>query len=94
MMQIAEGHKSTIEAGRAGSISIHINANAGDSKATIAPLPTLAESPLLFEYAKCSPPPLPERFPKLTFLAIAVALLVSALAAEFDYLRGAGYYWP
>ncbi len=38
--------------------------------------------------------PLPERFPRLTFLAIAVALLAFALTAEFDYLRGAGYYWP
>lgn len=33
--------------------------------------------------------PLPERFPRLTFLTVVVALLVTALTAEFDSLRGA-----
>ena len=48
----------------------------------------------LFEYAQKAHTPFPERFPRLTFLATAIALLVSALAVELDYLRGAGYYWP
>jgi len=48
----------------------------------IAPLFALAEAPL------------PERYPRLTFLAISLVLLISALTAEFEYLRGAGYYWP
>ena len=48
----------------------------------------------LFEYAQQIPATLPERFPRLTFFAIAVGLLVSAVAVELDYLHGAGYYWP
>jgi hypothetical protein len=48
----------------------------------------------LFEHAERTPTPLPERFPRLTFLAIAIILLVTALTAEFEYLRRAGYIWP
>lgn len=48
----------------------------------------------LFALAQLSRTPLPERYPRLTFLAIAVLLLISALTAEFEYLRGAGYSWP
>lgn len=33
-----------------------------------------------------------ERFPRLTFLTVAISLLVTALTAEFDSLRGAGYF--
>lgn len=40
------------------------------------------------------PAPLAERFPRLAFSVIALSLLISVLTAEFDYLRGAGYYWP
>ena len=48
----------------------------------------------LFEHVERTHAPLPERFPRLAFLAVALALLVTALTAEFDYLRGAGYFWP
>ena len=83
------------------SISIHVSE--GQSKACLPasfgePLQREMQSPLpphhLFEHAQETKVPLPERFPRLTFLAIAVALLASTLAAEFDYLHGAGYYWP
>lgn len=48
----------------------------------------------LFEHSQSVPATLSERFPRLTFLAVAIALLVTAITAEFDYLRGAGYFWP
>lgn len=48
----------------------------------------------LFALAQQATAPLPERFPRLTFLAIALLLLISALTAEFEYLRCAGYSWP
>ena len=47
----------------------------------------------LFAIAERWPTPLPERYPRLTFLAISLALLVSALAMELECLRGAGYFW-
>ncbi len=47
----------------------------------------------LFEHVERTPVPLPERFPRLTLLTIALALLITALTAEFDYLRAAGYFW-
>jgi len=52
------------------------------------------EAPPLFALAERYRGSLPERFPRLTFLAIAILLLISALTAELDYLRGAGYSWP
>lgn len=47
----------------------------------------------LFEQTQQTPLLLPERFPRLTFFAIALAILLSALTTEIDYLRGAGYHW-
>jgi len=47
----------------------------------------------LFDHVEEEPLSLPERFPRLTVLAIAIVLLVTALTAEFDYLRQAGYFW-
>jgi hypothetical protein len=90
------------QAGTTGRASIHISnsergfdlpselgENAKDETMIILPA-----NIHLFERAESEPLPLPERFPRLTFLAIAIALLVTALTAEFDYLRGAGYFWP
>jgi len=34
-----------------------------------------------------------ERFPRLTFAVIAVALFAFTAAAEYEYLRAAGFYW-
>jgi hypothetical protein len=85
-----------------GRISIHINesqspidlpSSFGENPQGEKPLP-VPVSRRLFEYAEDSYTPFPERFPRLTFLAIAVALLASTLTAEFECLRGAGYYWP
>ncbi|HEY1578233.1 MAG TPA: hypothetical protein VGF82_14280 [Terracidiphilus sp.] len=45
----------------------------------------------LFEYAQHSS--FAERFPRLTFFAIACGLLAFALVAEIDCLRGSGYFW-
>jgi len=94
--------QSRIDTAKTGWISIPI-----DDGHSQADLPTsFAENPErktplsapavchLFEHIQKMHAPLPERFPRLTFLAVAVALLASALAAEFDYLHGAGYYWP
>jgi hypothetical protein len=95
-------NQSCIETGNTGWISIHIN----DSQTPIDLSSSYNkdpqhEAPLLspvifhlFEHEGEIQAPFPERFPRLTFLAIAIALLASALAAEFDYLHGAGYYWP
>ena len=85
-----------VQIGATGWISIHINDPAG-SPAHPGRAQGEAKSPPipfhLFEYAEQAPAPVPERFPRLTFLTIAIALLVTALTAEFDYLRGAGYFW-
>lgn len=56
--------------------------------------PVQREAAPLFALSEQFPAPFPERFPRLTFLAISLLLLISALTAEFEYLRGAGYYWP
>jgi hypothetical protein len=97
MMPITERQRKSIRAGNTGWISIHINE--GDDLRPESPVlvdlkTECEELPELFVRSQEVRPPLPERFPRLTFLAIAVALLISALTAEFDYLRGAGYYWP
>ena len=102
--------ESRIETGNTGWISIHINeAQIPHVSGVQTPidfaslysenvereLPSHAPATFrLFEYAQQIPATLPERFPRLTFFAVAVALLVSALAVEFDYLHSAGYYWP
>ena len=46
----------------------------------------------LFEHA-AGRPTLSERFPRLTVVAIAVALVAFTVATEIEYLRVAGYYW-
>jgi len=48
----------------------------------------------LFEHTQQTVASLPERFPRLTILAIALVFIAFVLLAEFDYLRSAGYYWP
>jgi hypothetical protein len=88
-----------VKTGSTGWISIRINESdglpsaPGDSarEQTQRVPPSLVH---LFEHAERTPLPLPERFPRLTFVGIAIALLVTALTAEFDYLRSAGYFWP
>jgi hypothetical protein len=102
--------QSRIETGATGWISIHINESKTSHISGLqSPLDyesrysenvqreVSSRAPAtfrLFEYAQQIPATLPERFPRLTFFAIAVALLVSAVAVELDYLHGAGYYWP
>jgi hypothetical protein len=91
--------QSRIDTGETGWISIHINDSEtpvlgyAESRRMTAPPPEPAARHL-FEYARQTRVSFPERFPRLTLFAIAVVLLASALAAEFDYLHGAGYYWP
>lgn len=52
-----------------------------------------ADVPLrLFEMT--SPISFAERFPRLVFFAVAASILLAAITAEVDCLRGAGYYWP
>ena len=101
ILPITDKHSDYIEIGDTGWISIHIN----DEESRNEPLPAEAGNPWgeeagqpksfhLFEHAGLTVIPLPERFPRLAFAAIALAILLSALTAEFDYLRGGGYYWP
>ena len=37
---------------------------------------------------------LAEQFPRLLIFAVAASILLAAITAEIDCLRGAGYYWP
>jgi hypothetical protein len=101
-MPIEERQRGCILSGNTGSISIHINdaefsintqeGPIGDvQREQRAVLPAVCH---LFEHSQEMPTPLPERFPRLTFFAIALSLLAFTLVAECDYLRGAGYYWP
>lgn len=93
---------SRLEIGKTGRISIYINNPERDfdrslnlenreKEQTRTIQPALID---LFGDAQWPLLPWPERFPRLTFVAIAVALLLTAITAEFDYLRGAGYFWP
>ena len=100
-MQVTENHGGSVETGKTGWISIHINDQESPNERLSGETVSQRESDALrreayhlFEHAEETVTPLPERFPRLTYLAIALALLASALMAEFDYLRGAGYYWP
>ena|ERR1700722_12402408 len=101
-MTIQETRTSSIQTGNNGWISIHINdpefssttRKSRDASPKVEDKAVLPAACHVFEHAQEMPTPLAERFPRLTFLAIALTLLASALTAEFDYLRGAGYYWP
>ena len=100
-MNMPGDQDSRVRTGKTGWISIHIN----DPERALDPPSDPGKTQMeqttfppalihLFEHVERTPAPLPERFPRLTFLAIALALLVTALTAEFEYLRGAGYFWP
>lgn len=95
--------QSRIETGKTGWISIKINdcqtpikraSNCDENRQLETPVLAPPMMISLFEHAQKAHTPFPERFPRLTFLATAIILLVSALAVELDYLHGAGYYWP
>ena len=45
----------------------------------------------LFEYSQ--PESIPERFPRLTCLAIACGLTAASLITEIEYLHSSGYFW-
>lgn len=99
-MQVHERDGFSMSIGDTGWISIR---NAGTEPADPAdtgsdsePKARSVQSKIapLFALAERAPAPLPERYPRLTFLAISLLLLISALTAEVEYLRGAGYYWP
>jgi autonomous glycyl radical cofactor GrcA len=91
-------HSSSVEVGISGWISIHINCE--QSAIKLAPVKDGLESTERaavirpYEGSEDEIVPLPERFPRLTFLVVALALLFSSLTAELDFLRGAGYYQP
>lgn len=94
MVQVAE-RLNVIENGMGGPI--HPSSAGPAAECTPAERTVISgclESARLFALAESSRAPLPERFPRLTFLAIALVLLISALTAEFEYLRVAGYSWP
>ncbi|HEY2471098.1 MAG TPA: hypothetical protein VGI45_25105 [Terracidiphilus sp.] len=96
---------SSIETGDTGWISIHIESDrqiaGSESKEKADGIRPYSETETarsegapLFALAAQARTPLPERYPRLTFLMISLLLLISALTAEFEYLRGAGYSWP
>lgn len=96
-MPIIEQPGNSIETRKAHWVSIHLSGGedvSGEPHPSFESEPMKTELPPLFVHSQQTRATLPERFPRLTFLAIAAALLLSALTAEFDYLRGAGYYWP
>lgn len=51
------------------------------------------ENSSLFEFAANAPATLAERHPRLTVFAISAAVLLAAVTAEIDCLRGSGYFW-
>jgi len=50
-----------------------------------------SSAPRLFE--NLAQTTIAERYPRLTCFAISVALLVTALIGEIEYLKGSGYFW-
>jgi hypothetical protein len=48
----------------------------------------------LFEFAGNAPVTFAERYPRLMVGAVSVAVVVTAITAEIECLRAAGYYWP
>src|SRR5579863_6504597 len=81
IMQTPAKHYSRVQTGRSGSISIHIHGPVIDSESEFSESLRVERTAIppavlqLFENAVNAPAPLPERFPRLTFLAISVALL-------------------
>lgn len=47
----------------------------------------------LFKMVYQSQGTLAERFPRLTVCAVALLILLTAVTAEIDCLRGSGYFW-
>lgn len=44
-------------------------------------------------FAHIAPASFAERFPRLTFCAVATAILLATLTAEVECLRSSGYFW-
>ena len=100
-MPVTGKHRSPVETGISGWISIHISDE--ESSLEVAPAEHIMKRAASvarpaaahpFDGARDAIVPHSERFPRFTFLAVALALLFSALTAEFDLLRGTGYYRP
>ena len=47
----------------------------------------------LFEFAATAPATYAERFPRLMVCVVSAAVLLAAITAEIECLRGSGYYW-
>ena len=59
----------------------------------IQPSTVNSRPPVFHLFESAQPMSLPERFPRLTCVAIACCLLLTALVGEIDCLRDSGYYW-
>jgi hypothetical protein len=100
-MPIKEQRRSVIQAGKNAWFGLHVSHSvpllAVRGYVHEIQSPKMANfSPLscrLFENAASPVLTLPERFPKLTFAMIAVALFAFTAAIEYEYLHSAGYYW-
>jgi hypothetical protein len=92
-MLTEEQSRNRVEGNKAAWISIQTRTSKPFVEEEPRRIQSLANPVRLFEQAQQAPLLLPERFPRLTFFAIAVAVLVSAVMTEIDYLRGAGYHW-
>jgi hypothetical protein len=44
-------------------------------------------------FSQIAPASFAERFPRLTFVVVAAAILLATATAEIDCLRGSGYFW-
>jgi hypothetical protein len=96
-MSLQERRRSSAQVAEPNWISIHVTHEGqdiprksdGGQPRVLRPRENASQ---LFEHAAARPT-LSERFPRLTVVAIAVALVAFTVATEIEYLRVAGYYW-
>ena len=96
-MSLQEQRRNAAQVAEKNWISIHVTHEGKDiprkrevgQPAVLRPRENASQ---LFEHAAARPT-LSERFPKLTVVAIAFALVAFTVATEIEYLRVAGYYW-
>ena len=101
-MPIKEQHRNLTHAGKAPWLTVNIHhvgqpinehRRYGNSLETPRMSSFSPVSCHLFEETANLGLTFPERFPRLMFAVIAVALFAFTAAAEYEYLRAAGYYW-
>ena len=100
-MSIGEQQRKLIQTQEAGRVAVHVEpafrALDGRIQLSQPEPPTLpAREPTscrLFERTAELGMALSERFPRMTFAAIAFPLLAFIVTAEIEYVRKAGFHW-